>query len=153
MFPLPLTWFSFEVLLTPEEVADRLAEAVEPLRIEVPILNALLGEREHRPLAGSVSDPAFEVRRVTPGWHNSFRPVLYGRISDLGPGRSRVKVVATLHPVVAVFAALCCAADVALAPHPGFGVGIMVVMTVAGFWAEVRPSRELLQDVLSETEP
>lgn len=109
--------FRIESPLPPDEVAARMAAAVEPVR----------GFRwsagpPGRPFQGEVGPDGFRVTRVFR--EHAMPPVVAGRIAWAAGGGSVVEGTMALHPATAVFAAVW--------------LGLAGLFTVVGGWVVVR---------------
>lgn len=94
---LPFTRLAFETDLSRDEVVHRIKSSIRPLR---PWWYLRFGRQSG--FEGRLSPNGFKLRRIIRYW-NSFLPIAYGRFVDQPGGRTRIEVVLTLHPAVAVF--------------------------------------------------
>ena len=94
---LPSERFVLDAPAAPDEVRDRLLEAVAPRR-------RLSIRRPEKPFTGTVEAGSFELRPVL-GYRNSFAPIARGSFSS-GVAGTRIEVRMRMLPAVAVFMAL-----------------------------------------------
>ena len=88
---LPYRRFAIDSPLTPDEVAARLRDAIEPPRM-------VAFSRPERPLVGRLDGTTFDVMRSVTG-RNSFRPRVRGTIEAAGSG-ARLTGTMQLHEIV-----------------------------------------------------
>lgn len=144
---LPYRRFAIDTSLTPDEVAARLRDAIEPPRTSV-------FTRPERPLVGRLDGTTFDVMRNVAG-RSSFRPRVRGTIEAAGSG-ARLTGTMRLHEIVMLFMGgllavagsvfLSMAAQNLRSGHletptlAAFGAVVFFgAITMGGFIAETRP--------------
>ena len=153
---MPVFITTVHTRLPASEVNRRLGGIIEERTGWAAGLNgARIPGRTGAPFAGSRDDATFKVVRLI-RYRNSFLPVIRGRIVPGGMGAD-VRLVMTLHPIVAVFLLLWCAGLVfgvargftqsvapmlALGPLAICSFGLFV--TAAGFFPEALKARQLI---------
>ena len=177
MLPIPFDRFTIHSRLSAAEVVSRLSSCVEKdgiflgkatyetLRTPSFLLSSAYESSDDIPelnwFRGRLGPTGFRLWRVT-GVRNSFLPVINGKLVQTGNGGTDVRVLMTLHPLVAGLYSCLLGASVATAfssvdqterQWPLVSCMFGIALVLGGFWSEALKARRIVSKLLESQEP